>query len=307
MLDNNTVTDADNYCYGIAFVLMAYARAYSAGATETKAYIEETFELLETNFWRPEDQLYVDVIDSTFQWVSPYRGQNANMHCCEAMICAYEATSEPRYLERAVQIAQRVTVDLAAQCEGRIWEHYNTHWQVDFEYNAGDTEHKLRPWGFQPGHFTEWSKLLLMINHYEPNQWLVDRATALFNSAMKSGFDSDFGGLYYGISPSNETCNSGKYSWVQAETIAAAALIALETHDNMYWCIYQQLWHYAMTHMVDNQLKCWHRNLSYNNQIHDTSGLSMGRTDYHSIGACLEISHWLKRLKTPYTNDRQAI
>lgn len=293
-IENNIVTDNDNYCYGIAFVLMAYARAYSAGIQEAKAYMEETFELLESKFWRPEDQLYVDLIDADFQTVSPYRGQNSNMHCCEALISAYEASSDARYLDRAINVARRITVDMAAQCDGRIWEHYDTQWNVDYEYNRGDTSHKLRPWGFQPGHFTEWGKLLLIINRHMPQPWAVKRAIELFNAAMESGFDSEHGGLYYSISPSNTTCNDGKYSWVQAETIAAAALIALETQNNLYWCIYQQLWHYAITHMVDVDLKCWHRNLSHDNKINDTSGISMGRTDYHSIGACIEIIRWLR-------------
>ena len=41
--------------------------------------------------------------------LSPYRGQNANMHACEAMLAAYEATREPRYLERAATLAEHVT------------------------------------------------------------------------------------------------------------------------------------------------------------------------------------------------------
>jgi mannose/cellobiose epimerase-like protein (N-acyl-D-glucosamine 2-epimerase family) len=65
----NTDTDikiigGDSYCYGIAFVLMAYARTFEAGAKEVYVYIEETFELLENHFWREEDQLYVDVINA---------------------------------------------------------------------------------------------------------------------------------------------------------------------------------------------------------------------------------------------------
>jgi mannose/cellobiose epimerase-like protein (N-acyl-D-glucosamine 2-epimerase family) len=110
---------------------------------------------------------------------------------------------------------------------------------------------------------------------------------------MEKGFDRDFGGLYYGIAPSDDVCSNGKYSWVQAETIAAAALLAVETQDNLYWCIYLQLWQYSIDNMVDADLNCWHRNLTFDNKIHDTSGISMGRTDYHSIAACFEIARSL--------------
>ncbi len=86
MIENGIVADANNYCYGIAFVMMAYARAYSAGNSEAKGYIQETFDLLEAHFWHAEDQLYVDVIDAEFQSVSNYRGQK----CEHALLRSYD-------------------------------------------------------------------------------------------------------------------------------------------------------------------------------------------------------------------------
>lgn len=288
-LEHGQVSDADNHCYGIAFAFMAYARTYAAGAREIFDDIEETFQFMERNFWQEQDQLYVDVVAADLKEVSPYRGQNSNMHCCEALISAYEATGERRYLDRAIIIARRVTVDLAAQCDGRIWEHYNDRWQVDFDYNAGDTENKLRPWGYQPGHFTEWAKLLLLINKHTSQGWMVSRAQALFDQAMEVTFDSDHGGLFYGFSPSGEICSDGKYSWVQAETIVAAALLATQQENRKYWRIYHQFWQYVWTYMIDHELKCWHRNLTRDNKIISAPAVAMGRTDYHAICACMEI------------------
>jgi mannose/cellobiose epimerase-like protein (N-acyl-D-glucosamine 2-epimerase family) len=286
---SKNIIDADNYCYGIAFVLMAFARTYQAGASEVYADIEETFNLMEKYFWQEQDQLYVDVIDEKFENISSYRGQNANMHCCEAMICAFEATAEQHYLDRAIVIARRITVELAKQCNGMIWEHYDQQWQVDFEYNAGDTENKLRPWGYQPGHFTEWAKLLLLIHKYQAEPWLVLRAKVLFDKAMEVAFDRENGGLHYGFAPTGDICSDGKYSWVQAETIAAAAMLATTLNSGIYECIYQQLWQYSWTFMIDHQQKCWHRNLTHDNKAFTQSSVAMGRTDYHSICACIEI------------------
>lgn len=282
------IVDGDNYCYGVAFVLMAYARTFEAGVKEVYDYIQETFELMEKHFWREEDQLYVDVIDEKLEEVSSYRGQNANMHCCEAMISAYEATGEQKYLDRAILIARRMTIDLAKQCNGLIWEHYDQEWNVDFKYNAGDTENKLRPWGYQPGHFTEWAKLLLLIHKHCPESWLALRAKVLFDKAIEVAFDRDHGGLFYGFSPLGKICSNGKYSWVQAETIAASAMLANTYNSGIYECIYQQLWQYSWTHMIDHNQKCWHRNLTHDNKAF-TQSVAMGRTDYHSICACIEI------------------
>jgi mannose/cellobiose epimerase-like protein (N-acyl-D-glucosamine 2-epimerase family) len=290
ILHDQAIHDDDNYCYGIAFVLMAYARAYQAGATEVYAHIAESFELLERHFWRAEDQLYLDKCDVELARPSSYRGQNANMHCCESMIAAYEATGEVRYRDRALILARRVTIDLAAQGDGRIWEHYDSAWVADYKYNIDKPNDKLHPWGYQPGHFTEWSKLLLLIHKYQPQPWLVERAQALFDLAMSVGYDPEFGGLYYSVSPLGVVCADGKYSWVQAETIVAAAMLASELGNNLYWCIHDQLWSYVSAVMIDHRLKCWHRNLTRDNALPVDNAIAMGRTDYHAICACIEMT-----------------
>ena len=58
--------------------------------------------------------------------VSPYRGQNANMHSCEAMLAAFEATGEAKYLDRA-DAARRARHDRPRrpQADGLVWEHYD--------------------------------------------------------------------------------------------------------------------------------------------------------------------------------------
>jgi mannose/cellobiose epimerase-like protein (N-acyl-D-glucosamine 2-epimerase family) len=293
IIDKGAVVDGTNQAYGIAFVLMAYARAFQAGMSEARSYIDEAFEFLERHFWDEPHSLYAETLSANLQELSNYRGQNANMHCCEAMIAAFEATGERRYLERASRIARALTVTLAAKTDGRIWEHYDAHWNQDFEYNRDDPTNKLRPWGYQPGHFTEWAKLLLMINSHAPQDWLVARAQGLFDRAMKMGYDAQYDGLYYSVAPDGVVCGEGKYSWVQAETMAAAAFLAVVLQDGLYWCIYRQLWSYVLAHMVDTQLKCWHRNLTRANVVY-TDAVAMGRTDYHSICACIDVSNLLR-------------
>ncbi|POA58939.1 N-acylglucosamine 2-epimerase, partial [Pseudomonas sp. GW460-R15] len=108
----------------------------------------------------PQHQLYADEATPSWQ-VGPYRGQNANMHACEAMLAAYDATREPFYLQRARTLAESITGRQAALADGLVWEHYREDWSVDWDYNRGDKTNIFRPWGFQTGHLTEWAKLLL--------------------------------------------------------------------------------------------------------------------------------------------------
>lgn len=289
IVDNGAVVDGSVQCYGMAFVLMAYARAFEAGMSEAYAYIGETFDFMERHLWEEAHSLYADTLSADLSQLSPYRGQNANMHCCEAMLAAFEATGEQKYLDRAIRIASQLTVVLTADTDGMIWEHYDASWQHDFEYNKDDPSNKLRPWGYQPGHFTEWSKLLLTINRHAPQAWLVVRARELFDHAMRIGYDRQYGGLYYSVAPDGTVCGDGKYSWVQAETIAAAAFLEDSLDHSLYGCIYRRLWSYVLENMVDHRLKYWHRNLTRENVSH-TDAVAMGRTDYHAICACIDIS-----------------
>ncbi|MFT5707176.1 MAG: mannose/cellobiose epimerase-like protein (N-acyl-D-glucosamine 2-epimerase family), partial [Oceanospirillaceae bacterium] len=92
-LEGGVVSDGTNHCYGLAFVMLAYSTALKAGVDSCKAYIAETYELMEQHFWDENAQLYADECSADFLELNDYRGQNANMHSCEGMIAAFEATS----------------------------------------------------------------------------------------------------------------------------------------------------------------------------------------------------------------------
>ena len=245
LIKDGQAVDQTNHCYGLAFVLLAYASAVKAGITEAQAYVHETFALMEQHFWLPEHGLYADEASVDWKIVSPYRGQNANMHSCEALIAAFEATGHKPYLDRAMLLAHNICVRQTQTTQGQIWEHYDPTWQPDWNYNKHDPKNLFRPWGYQPGHFTEWAKLLLILDRYQPKPWLLVTAKQLFDQALEKAWDHEYGGLCYGFSPSGDVCDADKYFWVQAESIAAAALLAQATGEQRYWDWYDTLWGYV--------------------------------------------------------------
>ena len=91
-------------------------------------------QLLEARFWEPQHGLYKDEADGQWNFTG-YRGQNANMHMCEAMLAAFEASGEQRYVERALQLADNMTRRQAAKAGGLVWEHYDSNWEIDWDYN----------------------------------------------------------------------------------------------------------------------------------------------------------------------------
>ena len=302
-LRDGRVEDETYHCYGVAFVLLAYSTALKAGIEEARAWMDETWQLLEHRYWEAQYGLYRDEADANWNF-SGYRGQNANMHMCEAMLAAFEASGEQRYLDRALTLADHMTRRQAAQAGGLVWEHYDTHWNVDWTYHLDDPKHLFRPWGFQPGHQTEWAKLLLILDRHVDADWLVPTARHLFDTALAHSWDEERGGMYYGFAfeglrhagegnPRAEgaayVCDDDKYFWVQAESLAAAALLAAHTGDTRYWDWYERLWAYSWAHLVDHEYGAWFRILDADNRKYNDEKSPAGKTDYHTMGACHEV------------------
>lgn len=208
--------DRTNHCYGVAFVLLAYSTALKAGIDDVVPWIDETWQLLESRFFDADAGLYRDEADAEWNF-SDYRGQNANMHMCEAMLAAYEATKQSRFLDRALLLADGMTRRQAAKAGGLVWEHYDRDWNVDWDYHRDDPKHLFRPWGYQPGHQTEWAKLLVILDGHlrergAPADGLIDTARHLFDTAVQRAWDTEFGGLAYGFgtAPEFAVCDDDK-------------------------------------------------------------------------------------------------
>lgn len=288
-LRDNQPEDMTQQAYGYAFVLLCYAHCYRSGVIESKNKISETYDLLESRFWQATDHIYADTLDEN-GILSDYRGQNANMHICEALIAAYGATNEKRYLERAKLLATRFCFELSAQSLGLVYEHFTPSLTPDFEYNKQDPKNLYRPWGFQPGHQTEWAKLLMQLHQFEARNEFAEKAKFLFDMAFEKAWDPHYGGLFYGFDKHYKTCDNDKYFWVQAESFAAAALIYKSTKQTQYLEQYQLIWQYCWRKFVDHEFGAWYRVLTHDNkQYSDKKSEAGAKCDYHTLGACFDV------------------
>lgn len=282
--------DQSNQCYGLAFVMLSFSAAHEIGISGAVKDIERVYRIMEKRLWDPSIGLYADEATADWSAVDPYRGQNANMHSCEALIAAYAATGGNQYLDRAYGLAKLITVELASKSDGLIWEHFTTDLAIDWDYNKNDPKNLYRPWGFQPGHQTEWSKLLLTLHEHRPEEWMVARAIDLFDRALDVCWDLENGGILYGFAPDGSICDSDKYFWVQAESIAASARLLRQSGDQKYARWYKSIWQYAWDHMIDHQYGAWYRVLTADNKKYsDEKSVAGGKCDYHTIGACWDV------------------
>lgn len=289
LVEQGSVVDGKASAYGHAFVLLASASCVRAGITSAIQTLDETWEFLERYFWDEGAQAYADERDESLVTLAPYRGQNANMHLCEALLNAWQATGNTRYLDRAEVLANRFTLDLAAQCDGLIWEHYDSCWQVDLEFNRDKPNDRYKPWGFQPGHQIEWCKLLLILNQERANKKWPAKAQELYDRAMRMGWDTTHGGIVYGVAPDGAFCAGEKYFWVHAEAFAAAWRLYKQTHDDKYLADYSRIWSWSWAHLIDHTHGAWYRVRNRDGSAVDDQKSPLGKADYHTLGACWDV------------------
>jgi mannose/cellobiose epimerase-like protein (N-acyl-D-glucosamine 2-epimerase family) len=233
VLQGLEVSDGQKWCYSVAFSLLALANAHKAGIAGAEAHLRSVLELAEQRYYEPQHGLYIDSYNRDFSDASNYRGQNANMHMCEAMIACFEATGEVALLRRASAIARKLCLELAPARGGHVYEHYTEDWRPDPGKNRDadpqSEEYIFRPFGFQPGHSFEWSKLILLLERHTSAlsaaasadggddgcgggaealecEWMLPTARRLFDTAVRCGWDHEGGGgAFYTYSMDNES------------------------------------------------------------------------------------------------------
>jgi mannose/cellobiose epimerase-like protein (N-acyl-D-glucosamine 2-epimerase family) len=261
--------------------------------------------VLEARFWIAADGLYADERSEDWRVLSPYRGQNANMHLVEALLAAHAATAEQRFLDRAEAVARRVAVDLAAQTGGLLWEHYDADWRADLAYNRDAPDDMFRPWGVLSGHLLEWAKLLVLLQRARPNGWALPVARRFFAEATGRAWDETHDGFLYSFALDGSIVDERKYHWVIAEAIGAAAALWVVTGDDGYRRWYDRCWAWALARQID-PAGGWWPGLARDGTRLDLP-FALGKPElYHPLGACLGPLEMLAAGGRSITGERNA-
>ncbi len=284
-MDYRQIEDGRVMAYGQGFVLLAMSWAHRLGLCSHEE-LKRVFVRINTRFYEAKYGAYSDERSDTGT-LSDYRGQNANMHLCEACLAAFEATVDRDYLERAIELAETFAFRLSS--DGPIWEHYHHDWTPDWDYNRDNPGDIFKPWGVQTGHQTEWAKLLLILDEHDPDPRWLARAQTLHAHAWSCGWDAQHGGLIYGYDLVGQPCDRDKYFWVQAESFASAWRLYRRTGEAHYLAQYHAIWEWSWEHLVDHKWGAWYRIVAANGNKRERTKSPAGKVDYHTMGACWDV------------------
>ncbi|MDX7952653.1 AGE family epimerase/isomerase [Lichenihabitans sp. Uapishka_5] len=284
-VDDAGPRDDAKQAYGHAFVLLAGAAAKQVGHPDADRLIADALDTLEQRFWEPAHGAVAEEFTADWQPLgAPYRGQNSNMHLTEALMAAYEATGNPRCLEMAESIADLLIRRITANNAWRLPEHFSADWTLDPDYAGSEM---FRPAGTTPGHWLEWSRLLVQLWHAGQHRhaWMPEAAATMFRKAIQEGWDPEHGGFVYTLDWTGLPLNTDKIWWPLCEAVGAAAFLDGVTPDPFHEIWYRRIWDYLGAHVIDRDGR-WMPQLDRANQAKTT--LFTGRPDlYHALQACL--------------------
>lgn len=284
-VDGAGICDDRKLAYGHVFTLLAGASALAAGHPDGADLMALVDKSLDAHFWEEEQGLFSDEWRRDWTPFSSYRGMNANMHGTEALLAAFEATGQEKYLMRASRILDFFLFRTAPAHGYRIPEHFTDAWQPDLTY-SGDP--MFRPAGTTPGHSFEWARLLLQ--HWDlkgrPQDGSLECARKLTYRALDDAWDRENGGIFYTLNFDGSAAITDRYWWPVTEAIGVlATLIKCDPQpEDEQW--YRRVWQFADAHFVDHARGGWYPEIDSTGT--PTERQFIGKPDiYHSIQATL--------------------
>lgn len=275
-----------NYLH--AFVVLAASSATVAHIRGARELLNEAAALWESRFWSEEEGVFRESFSPDWSEEENYRGANSNMHSVEACMAVADVLEAPIWRHRALRVIERFIRQLARENDYAVREHFDRNWNYLSDYNRDKPTDDLRPFGLTPGHFVEWSHLLLkleaaLLRHEgDAPSWLLTDSIGLFNAGMNAGWNRDgTEGLLYTVDDTLEPVVHNKPHWCQAEALTAAAALLKRTGHTDYEKWYRRIWDFIALNMIDRREGGWLQELDAAN--HPSEVVYAGKADlYHA-------------------------
>ncbi|MFS1289587.1 AGE family epimerase/isomerase [Pseudomonas piscis] len=276
-----------------AFVALAASSAVVARRPGAEALLEQAVGVIEEHFWSEQEGAMIESFSRDWSEQEAYRGANSNMHATEAFLALADVTQDPRWLSRALRIAERLIHGHAAANDFMVVEHFDLDWQPLRDYNRDCPADGFRPFGTTPGHGFEWARLLLHLEAARGQAgmltpgWLVLDAQRLFDSNCRHGWNVDgTPGIVYTLDWDNRPVVRQRLHWTHAEASAAASALLRRTAEERYETWYRVFWEFCQEHFIDREFGSWHHELGLDNR--PAAEIWGGKPDlYHAWQAVL--------------------
>ncbi|WP_022917692.1 AGE family epimerase/isomerase [Ruania albidiflava] len=274
------------------FVALGAASAVAAGRPGARQLLDRAIEVIERHFWSEDEGMCLESWNEDFTETEDYRGGNVNMHAVEAFLVVADVTGDDVWLERALSIATTIIHRVARSNQYRVVEHFDPQWNPLLEYNSGNRAHRFRAYGGTPGHWMEWSRLLISLRDSliargrTAPEWLLEDARGLFQAATRDAWEPDGRpGFVYTVGWDGAPIVTARIRWVVVEGMGGAVALYRATGDEEYARWYERFWDYARTYLMDLENGSWHQELDADHHVN--SAVWDGKPDIYHLMHCL--------------------
>lgn len=284
--------DTSKAGYAHFFVILGAASATVTGRPGSRELLEEALRISERYFWSESEQMCLESWNREFTETEPYRGGNVNMHAVEAYLLAADVTGDRVWLDRALRIAEVIIHRFARANSYRVYEHFDENWKPLPDYNIDTPAHRFRAYGGTPGHWVEWSRLLLHLQESlmaldgTAPSWLLEDSRGLFDAALRDAWSPDGApGFVYSVDWEGTPIVRERIRWVVVEAMGGASALFRATGEEKYERWYRTFWDYAHQYLMDYEGGSWWQELDHDNVV--SQEVWDGKPDIYHLMHCL--------------------
>jgi mannobiose 2-epimerase len=287
------------HLYGQSFGLYAVSEYYLA--SQRKDVLEFAIRLFNLLDAKSHDDLYGGYIEFFNEDWTPapasegsYMGtdptlklMNTHLHLLEAMTTFYRASKLPLARERLLELINIESNAVVRKGLGACTDKYQRDWTPRLEGDYARVSY---------GHDIE--NVWLLMDACEAtgvsNHPFGDLYRALFEYALKYGYDEANGG-FYDSGPFNQPADRRtKVWWVQSEAIVSALYMHRMTQDPKYLTIFEKTAEYIEKNVIDWENGEWHANITPDGKPQGDKA-NVWKAGYHNGRAMIECLEILKQ------------
>jgi mannobiose 2-epimerase len=296
------------HLYGQAFGLYAISEYYLASRDqEALDFAIKFFDLLEA---RSHDKTYGGYVEFFNEDWSPappeetpylggkasYKLMNTHLHLLEALTTFYRATRLPAARERLLELIHIQTSAVVRKNLGACTDKYERDWRpvLDGEYARVSYGHDIE-------------NIWLVIDACEAAGLsaypFMDLFRALFDYALKYGYDAENGGFFY-TGPFNQPADDRRKDWwVEAETLVSSLYMYRMTGEPKYLDVFRRTFDFVERQMVDWEHGEWHATITPDGRAQGDKA-HQWKAGYHNGRAMIECLGLLAALEKTKTDSR---
>jgi len=297
------ISTTSKHMYGQGFALYAlteYAKA--ARDPEALGLARKLFSTMEYRAYDPQYGGYRESFNRdwtappadarSFMGTSPdLKLYNTHLHLMEPVTTYYAATRDPLVRQRLIELIFIESNAILRKTIGACSDRHFLDWKPveDPRFYRASYGHDLE---------NIWLLVEACNAAAIPNGPLMDLYRALFDYALKYGFDKEQGG-FYNSGPFNKPADDRtKTWWVQAEALVSALRMYQLTGDKLYFDCFTKTLDWVEKHQVDWKNGDWFADIRPNGQ---PTGAKAGpwKAAYHNGRSMLECLKTLDELLRP--------